>query len=105
MKDICDIMYTHMGNYIICLLIDGIFAKISNINIIKQKHLVRLYQDFELFVTFKIYKIKWYSCKGGFFFWGGGGVVSVKTEEEKVEQSYKVQVITLTCIYWCGSFR
>ena len=98
MKDICDIMYTHMGNYIICLLIDGIFAKISNINIIKQKHLVSLCQDFELFVKFKIYKIKWY--KGGL---GGGGVV--KTEEEKVEQSHKVQVITLTCIYWCGSFR
>ena len=34
--------------------------------------------------------------------WGGG---VVKTEEEKVEQSHKVQVITLTCIYWCGSFR
>ena len=58
-------MYTHMGNYIICLLIDGTFAKISNINIIKQKHLVRLCQDFELFVKFKIYTIKWYSCKGG----------------------------------------
>ena len=70
MKDICDIMYTHMGNYIICLLIDGIFAKISNINIIKQKHLVRLCQDFELFVKFKFYKIIWYSCKGGLF--GGG---------------------------------
>ena len=42
MKDICDIMYTNMGNCIICLLIDGIYAKISNINIIKQKHLVRL---------------------------------------------------------------
>ena len=71
MKDIGDIMYTNMGNYIICLLIDGIYAKISNINIIKQKHLVRLCHDFELFVKFKIYKIKWYGCKGGFF--GGGG--------------------------------
>ena len=71
MKDICDIMYTHMGNYIICLLIDGIFAKISNINIIKQKHLVRLCQDFELFVKFKIYKIKWYGFRGG---WEGGRV-------------------------------
>ena len=97
MKDICGIMYTNMGNYIICLLIDGIYAKISNINIIKQKHLVRLCHGFELFVKFKVYKIKWYSCKGG---WG-----AVKTEEEKVEQSNKVQVITLTCIYWCGSFR
>ena len=57
MKDICDIMYTNIGNYIICLLIDGIYAKISNINIIKQKHLVRLYHDFELFVKFMIYKI------------------------------------------------
>ena len=46
-----------MGNYIICLLIDGIYAKISNINIIKQKNLVRLCNDFELFVKFKIYKI------------------------------------------------
>ena len=60
MKDICDIMYTNMGFYIICLLIDGIYAKISNINIIKQKHLVRLCHDFELLVKFKIYKIKWY---------------------------------------------
>ena len=60
MKDICDNMYTNIGNYIICLLIDGIYAKISNINIIKQKHLVRLCHDFELLVKFKIYKIKWY---------------------------------------------
>ena len=57
MKDICDIMNTNMGSYIICLLIDGIYAKIYNINIIKQKNLVRLCNDFELFVKFKIYKI------------------------------------------------
>ena len=57
MKDICEALYTNMGNYIICLLIDGIYAKISNINIIKQKNLVRLCHDFELFVKFKIYKI------------------------------------------------
>ena len=63
-------MYTNIGNYIICLLIEGIYAKISNINIIKQKHLVRFCHDFQLFVKFKIYKIKWYSCKGG---WGVGG--------------------------------
>ena len=107
-KDICGIMYTNMGNYIICLLIDGIYAKISNINMIKQKHLVRLCHDFELFVKFKVYNIKWYSCKGGLGGGGGGGRGArwaVKTEEEKVEQSHKVQVITLTCIYWCGSFR
>ena len=46
MKDICDIIYTNMGNYIICLLIDGIYAKISNINIIKQKYLVKFCHDF-----------------------------------------------------------
>ena len=56
------------------LLIDGIYAKISNINIIKQKHLVRLCHDFELFVKFKIYKIKWYGFRGG---WEGGRVGGV----------------------------
>ena len=95
-EDICDIMQTNMGNYIICLLITGIYAKISNINIIRQKHLVRLCHDFELFVKFKIYKIKWYDCTGEW---------AVKTEEEKVEQSHKVQVITLTCIYLVWFFQ
>ena len=39
--------------------------------------------------------------KEGFLGGGGGGAARwlvVKTEEEKVEQSHKVQVITLTCI-------
>ena len=65
MKDICGIKYTNMGNYIICLLIDGIYAKISNINIIKQKHLLRFCHDFELFVKFKIYKINGIVVKEG----------------------------------------
>ena len=65
MKDICEALYTNMGNYIIYLLIDGIYAKISNINIIKQKNLVRLCNDFELFVKFKIYKINGMVVKEG----------------------------------------
>nr|POE49983.1 hypothetical protein CFP56_48543 [Quercus suber] len=35
----------------------------------------------------------------------GGEGAGGSSHGEKVEQSHKVQVITLTCIYWCGSFR
>ena len=94
MKDICDIMYTNMGNYIICLLIDGIFAKISNINIIKQKHLVRLCQDFELFVKFKIYKIKWY--KGG----GGGGFGEDRGGESRAKPQSSSHYTNLYTLVW-----
>ena len=50
MKDICEALYTNMGNYIIYLLIDGIYAKISNINTIKLKHLVRLCHYTNLYI-------------------------------------------------------